>query len=105
MATLEDHLGRPLKDVADNTIKNGSTVVDSMFGEGIVRGTVPLERGDGVNALLDWLGSGTADTDEPTELNSSLINSHVFMRWEKYGWQLGKTTEIITRSTPRLFKY
>ena len=33
-----------------------------------------------------------------------VINSHVFMRWEKYGWQLGKTTEIITRSTPRLFK-
>ena len=30
MATLEDHLGRPLKDVADNTIKNGSTVALSL---------------------------------------------------------------------------
>ena len=28
----------------------------------------------------------------------------IIMRWEKYGWQLGKINDIITRSTPRLFK-
>ena len=28
--------------------KVGSTVVDSMFGDGIARGPVPLEKGDGV---------------------------------------------------------
>ena len=27
-----------------------------VFGEGIARGTVPLEHGDGVNALIDFLG-------------------------------------------------
>ena len=26
------------------------------------------------------------------------------MRWEKFGWQLGKVTAIITNATPRLFK-
>ena len=31
-------------------------VVDDMFGEGIARGTVPLEHGDGVNVLIDFLG-------------------------------------------------
>ena len=25
------------------------------------------------------------------------------MRWEKYGWQLGRIYEQITRATPRLF--
>ena len=34
----------------------------------------------------------------------SLVGSHVYMRWERYGWQLGKITDIITRATPRLFK-
>ena len=49
MAALEDHLGRPLKDTVGNPIKNGSTVIDLMFG--IARGTVRLEKGDGVNVL------------------------------------------------------
>ena len=49
MAALEDHLGRPLKDTVGNPIKNGSTVIDLMFG--IARGTVRLEKGDGVNFL------------------------------------------------------
>ena len=26
------------------------------------------------------------------------------MRWEMYGWQLGKITDIITAASPRLFK-
>jgi hypothetical protein len=26
------------------------------------------------------------------------------MRWETYGWQLGKITDIITAASPRLFK-
>ena len=42
--------------------------------------------------------------DEPAELNASLVDSHVYMRWEKHGWQLEKINDIITRSTPRLFK-
>ena len=26
------------------------------------------------------------------------------MRWEKYGWQLGRITDIVTNATPRVFK-
>ena len=26
------------------------------------------------------------------------------MRWEEYGWQLCRTTDIITNATPRVFK-
>eukprot|EP00966_Prymnesium_polylepis_P294947 6811102-Prymnesium_polylepis.1 len=26
------------------------------------------------------------------------------MRWEKYGWQVGKITDVITKKTPQLFK-
>ena len=60
MAALVDHLGRPLKDTAGNPIKNDSTVIDAIFGEGIARGTVPLEKGDGVNVRIDWLGMSAA---------------------------------------------
>lgn len=42
--------------------------------------------------------------DEPALLDGSLIGSYVYMRWETYGWQLGKITAQITQSTPRLFK-
>ena len=35
----------------------GSLVVGELFGEGVVRGTIPLEHGDGVNVLIDWLGA------------------------------------------------
>ena len=25
------------------------------------------------------------------------------MRWEKYGWQLGRITDIVTNATPHVF--
>ena len=50
----------PLTDADGQVLKVGSTVVDSMFGEGIARGTVPLEKGDGVNVQIDWLGGNNA---------------------------------------------
>ena len=28
----------------------------------------------------------------------------VYMRWEKYGWQFGRITDIVTNATPRVFK-
>ena len=27
----------------------------------------------------------------------------IFMRWEKYGWQVGKITDVITNKTRQLF--
>ena len=32
---------------------------------------------------------------------TSLVGSNVVMRWEKYGWQLGRINGIITNATPR----
>ena len=73
----------------------------------------------GVNVCVDWLGAGAREKpasrdaknltlgfkvgDEPSALDESLVGSDVYMRWEKYGWQIGKITDIITKSTPRLF--
>ena len=47
------HRGQPLTDADGQVLKAGSTVVNSKFGEGIARGTVPLEKGDGVNVQID----------------------------------------------------
>ena len=44
------HRGQPLTDADGQVLKAGSTVVNSKFGEGIARGTVPLEKDDGVTA-------------------------------------------------------
>ena len=41
---------------------------------------------------------------EPSTLDDSLVNSAVYMRWETYGWQMGKITRIVTSATPQLVK-
>ena len=56
MTTLKNLNGEPMKDAAGNEIKAGQTVTDIMFGDGIVRGTIPLEKGLGLNLLIDWVG-------------------------------------------------
>ena len=48
--------GEPLKDAAGNELKTGQTVIDDIFGEGVVSGTAPLAQGEGLNVLIDWLG-------------------------------------------------
>ena len=53
----------PVTDSLNNPLKTGQTVTDDMFGEGIVRGTVPLDKGLGLNVLIDWLGP--KDTSKP----------------------------------------
>ena len=41
---------------------------------------------------------------EPAILDGSLVDSAVYMRWETYGWQIGKITGSVTNATPRLVK-
>ena len=41
---------------------------------------------------------------EPAILDGSLVDSAVYMRWETYGWQVGKITSSVTNATPRLVK-
>ena len=57
MPLLVNHRGEPLEDSKGQQIKAGSTVVHDFLGEGIATGTVPLEKGDGVNITIDWLGA------------------------------------------------
>ena len=41
---------------------------------------------------------------EPAVLDGSLVDCAVYMRWELYGWQMGKITGLVTNATPRLIK-
>ena len=50
----------PFKDKAGNALKTGQTITDEMFDDGIIRGTVPLEKGENLNAVIDWLGPGAS---------------------------------------------
>ena len=66
------------------------------------------EEGGGVNGVREvkWsVPDGFKVAAEPETLDVSLIGSTVYMRWETYGWQLGRITDVITAATPRLFKY
>ena len=57
-SAMPDLLGpddQPLKDSQGNVLKKDQMVEDEMFGDGITRGTIPLENGRGRNVLIDWL--------------------------------------------------
>ena len=54
---------------------------------------------------VSWsVPDGFEVADEPSKLDDTLVGSSVYMRWEKYGWQLGRITDIVTDATPRVFK-
>ena len=57
------------------------------------------KKGDRVNVQIDC-----GSHEEPSRLDDTLVGSSVYMRWEKYGWQLGRITDIVTHATPRVFK-
>lgn len=67
-------------------------------------GEVPAVQGAAVTAIDWYVPEGFKVAEEPAQLDSNLIGQSIYMRWEKYGWQLGKVTDVITRKTPRLFK-
>ena len=52
---------------------------------------------------VSWsVPDGFEVADEPSKLDDTLVGSSVYMRWEKYGWQLGRITDIATDATPRV---
>ena len=62
---------------------------------------------EGANGIVEvkWsVPAGFAVAPEPSQLDKSLVGEQVYMRWETYGWQLGKITGVVTKSTPQLFK-
>ena len=78
--------GDPLTDSAGNHLKTGQAADRRRVTE--VKWSIP---------------DGFKVADEPAELDARLVGEYVYLRWERYGWQLGKITGEITRSTPRLF--
>ena len=55
MAFLLTKEGQPLLLADGQRVRKGSLVVDSIFGEGVVTGTVPLAHGEGLTAVLPQL--------------------------------------------------
>ena len=74
----------------------GSTVVEEAR-----EGEEGQVRSRGVKEVSWSVPDGFEVADEPSKLDDTLVGSSVYMRWEKYGWQLGKVTGIITNATLR----
>ena len=56
---------------------------------------------------VEWsVPDGFTLGDEPDTYmySTNLVGEYVYMRWEKYGWQLGKINGVITNANPRLYK-
>ena len=95
-------------DKNEQPLKAGATATHDFLGDCSLRGTVPI-AGGGVNVTVDWLGPGRGGLPpsvgtEHLVLKFGLVGSPVYMRWETYGWQLGRITDVITSATPRLAK-
>ena len=41
---------------------------------------------------------------QPARIDESAVGRFLYLNWKDYGWSLGKVTELITKSTPLLFK-
>ena len=99
MAALQNHRGQPLTDADGQVLKVGSTVVEEAR-----EGEEGQVRSRGVKEVSWSVPDGFEVADEPSKLDDTLVGSSVYMRWEKYGWQLGRITDIVTNATPRVFK-
>mmetsp|Transcript_20190 Transcript_20190/g.48437 ORF Transcript_20190/g.48437 Transcript_20190/m.48437 type:complete len:137 (+) Transcript_20190:335-745(+) len=51
-----------------------------------------------------YLPAGFQIARKPSSIDVSCVGKLVFFHWEKFGWQLGKVTELITAATPRLMR-
>ena len=58
-------------------------MTDDIFGDCIVRGTVPLDKGEGLNVRIDWLGA--QDSSKPKSRGAEHLTV-------KYPSAVGETT-------------
>ena len=65
--------------------------------EDVLRAEEEGERG--LREVRWFVPEGFQVAAEPAQLNEVLIGCSVCMRWEKFGWQLGKITAVITNAT------
>ena len=89
-------------DINDDASGNGSEDGGEEGGEG--EEGEEGEEGPQATPVTWSVPDGFKVADEPEVLDKSLIGQKVYMRWEKYGWQLGKITDVVTQKTPQLFK-
>ena len=75
MQALLNQNGKQLTDANGMVLHVGNLVVDEMFGDGIVRGTVPLASGDGVNVTIQWLGEHDPKTTHTVRMCGSTLGS------------------------------
>ena len=61
-------------------MKTGQTVTDDAFGNGIVRGTVPLEKSEGLNIVIDWLGRKDATKPKSGKSRGAQLSNGGFPR-------------------------
>ena len=55
-----------------------------------------VERG--VGEVRWFVPEGFQIAAEPETLDTTLIGSTIYMRWETFGWQIGKITDVITEA-------
>ena len=90
----------------DVTEEGEEELSEEEAGEVVGEGEEGEEGAGGAHVTeVKWsVPEGFKVADEPAKLDSSLVGEYVYLRWEMYGWQLGKIAGVITKSTPQLFK-
>ena len=62
------------------------------------------ESGEPVVAIPWRVPDGFKVATQPARIDESAVGRFLYLNWKDYGWSLGKVTELITKSTPLLFK-
>jgi hypothetical protein len=106
-AELEKHTLRRGNLIFKDVIEEGGVESEEEGGEedsGVGgEGEDGATGGDGVTEVKWSVPEGFKVADEPEKLDKGLVGNYVYLRWERYGWQMGKITAEITNATPRLF--
>lgn len=95
---------------SEPVLPRGSLIVEDVPDESEesdeeVEGDGDDEIADEDIAEVEWyIPDGFVVSPKPTAINDELVGAFIFMKWEQFGWQLGKVTALITSATPRLVR-
>lgn len=93
----------PLRDI----LPRGNLIVDDAPGSDLSSEDTDNsgeEDDEDIDAVSWGLPRGFEIMNKPGQIDEACVGCFVFLNWEKFGWQLGKITELITLATPRLFQ-
>ena len=100
MAFLLTKEGQPLLLSDGQRVRKGSLVVDAVFGEGVVTGTVPLAHGEGLNLSIAWRGrdvSGKPPSRAAEHLHIAPFNRGDGERHTGQAFEAGRTQPRLNR--------